>query len=195
MIVHLGVVMIAVGLAASGSFAEQSEARMAPGDTRVVHGHEVTYVGYEERDSDPSRLVRATEVRVDGKTLEPRLQRFPNATQEIGKPAVRYGIGDTVYLALIQAPREADGTILLRIIVQPLVGWLWAGGAVMVLGTILSAFPGRRRRGTEPTSAPSRWDRRPHDDDTDPKLDGTPDETDADADADSDDEREPVVTG
>ena len=95
MIVHLGVVMIAVGLAASGSFAEQAEARMAPGETRTVHGHQVTYVGYEERDSDPSRLIQATEVRVDGKTLEPRLQRFPNATQEIGKPAVRYGIGDT----------------------------------------------------------------------------------------------------
>jgi cytochrome c-type biogenesis protein CcmF len=156
MIVHLGVVLVAVGLAASGSFAEQAEARLAPGDSRIVHGHEVTYVRYEERDSDPTRLIRATEIRVDGTTLEPRLQRFPNASQEIGKPAVRYGIGDTVYLALIQAPRSAEGTIILRIIVQPLVGWLWAGGALMVLGTLLSAFPGRRRRGTEPVSAPPR---------------------------------------
>ncbi len=189
MIVHLGVVLIAIGLAASGSFAEQAEARMEPGDTRTIHGHEITYVGYEERDSDPTRLVRATEVRVDGKVLEPRLQRFPNASQEIGKPAVRYGIGDTVYLALLQAPRTADGSILLRIIVQPLVGWLWAGGAVMVLGTILSAFPGRRRRGTEPTSAPSRWDRRDHDDDTDPILDA------AAGTDEPDEQREPVVTG
>jgi cytochrome c-type biogenesis protein CcmF len=155
MIVHLGVVLIAVGLAASGSFAEQAEARMAPGDTRVIHGHEVTYVGYEERDTDPTRLIRATEVEVDGTSFEPRLQRFPNASQEIGKPSVRYGVVDTVYLALLQAPRDSDGTILLRIIVQPLVGWLWAGGAVMVLGTLLSAFPGRRRRGTEPVSAPA----------------------------------------
>lgn len=191
MIVHLGVVLIAVGLAASGSFAEQAEAHMQPGDTRIVHGHQVTYVGYEERDSDPSRLIRAAEVRVDGATLEPRLQQFPNASQEIGKPAVRYGIGDTVYLALIEAPREADGTITLRIIVQPLVAWLWAGGALMVVGTVLSAFPGRRRRGTEPTSAPARWDRRPHDDDTDPVLDAAPA---PDTDADPDDEREPVVT-
>ncbi|WP_255566584.1 heme lyase CcmF/NrfE family subunit [Iamia sp. SCSIO 61187] len=187
MIVHLGVVLVAVGLAGSGSFAEQAEARLAPGDSRVVHGHEVTYVGYDESD-EPSRLIRAAEVRVDGRTLEPRLQRFPNATQEIGKPAVRYGIGDTVYLALIQAPRSSDGTILLRIIVQPLVGWLWAGGAVMVLGTILSAFPGRRRRGTEPVSAPTRWSgrRRPAPDDA------VPERTDA---VDPDDEREPVVTG
>lgn len=154
MVVHLGVVLVAIGLAGSGSFAEQAEARLAPGETRRVHGHDVTFVQLTESDSDPTRLIRAAEVRVGGSTLSPRLQRFPNASQELGKPAVRYGIGDTVYLALLEGPRDTDGSVLLRIIVQPLVGWLWAGGAVMVVGTVLSAFPGRRRRGTEPTSAP-----------------------------------------
>jgi cytochrome c-type biogenesis protein CcmF len=154
MVVHLGVVLIAVGLAGAGSFAEQTEARLAPGESRTVHGHTLTFTSFEESDADASRLVRQANVRVDGRTLEPRLQRFPNATQELGKPAVRYGIGDTVYLALLEAPREGDGSVLIRIIVQPLVGWLWAGGAVMVVGTILSAFPGRRRRRpTDPVSA------------------------------------------
>ncbi|HYI62540.1 MAG TPA: heme lyase CcmF/NrfE family subunit [Acidimicrobiales bacterium] len=153
MIVHLGVVMIAVGLAASGSFAEQAEARLAPGETRRVHGHEVRFESFSESDADPSRLVRAAHLDVDGSALSPRLQRFPNASQELGKPAVRYGVGDTVYLALLEGPRASDDTILVRIIVQPMVAWLWVGGLVMVAGTALSAFPGRRRRGTDPTSA------------------------------------------
>ena len=42
----------------------------------------------------------------------------------------------------------------LRVIIQPLVLWLWIGGGLIALGSILAAFPGRRRRGTEPTSAP-----------------------------------------
>ena len=42
-----------------------------------------------------------------------------------------------------------------RIIVQPMIVWLWAGGAVMAIGSVLAAFPGRRRRGTEPVSAPA----------------------------------------
>jgi cytochrome c-type biogenesis protein CcmF len=154
MIVHLGVVLIAVGLAASGSFAEQTEARLAPGDSRRVHGHDITFDSFSESDADPTRLIRSASMTVDGRTLEPRLQTFPNGSQEIGKPAVRYGIGDTVYLALIEAPRASDGTIVVRAIIQPMVGWLWAGGAVMIVGTALSAFPGKRRRGTEPTSAP-----------------------------------------
>ena len=41
----------------------------------------------------------------------------------------------------------------LRVIIQPLVLWLWVGGGVIAVGTFLAAFPGRRRRGTEPVSA------------------------------------------
>ena len=41
----------------------------------------------------------------------------------------------------------------LRVIIQPLVLWLWVGGGLIGVGSILAAFPGRRRRGTEPTSA------------------------------------------
>ncbi len=160
MIVHLGVVMIAIGLAASGSFAEQTEARLAPGESRTVHGHDVTFASFTESDRDPTRTIREADMEVDGRALAPRLQKFPNGSQEVGKPAIRYGAGDTVYLALLEGPRD-DGTILVRIIVQPLVAWLWTGGLVMLLGTALSAFPGGRRRGTEPTSAPSGWGRAP----------------------------------
>ena len=61
---------------------------------------------------------------------------------------------DDVYLALIEAPADPGGAIRLRVIIQPLVLWLWVGGGFIAVGSILAAFPGRRRRGTEPTSAP-----------------------------------------
>ncbi|MGI8939910.1 MAG: heme lyase CcmF/NrfE family subunit [Iamia sp.] len=178
MIVHLGVVLIAIGLAASGSFAQQAEARLAPGDTRRVHGHEVTFTAFSERETS-SRTIREAQMTVDGNTLGPRLQKFPNGTQEVGKPAVQYGVGDTVYLALLEAPR-ADGTVLVRIIVQPLVAWLWTGGLVMVIGTALSAFPGTRRRGTEPTSAPATWGRSDSSGDPTSSVDAAPDDTEQD---------------
>jgi cytochrome c-type biogenesis protein CcmF len=40
------------------------------------------------------------------------------------------------------------------VIVRPLMLWLWSGAALMGLGTLLAAWPGRRRRPTEPVSAP-----------------------------------------
>jgi cytochrome c-type biogenesis protein CcmF len=35
-----------------------------------------------------------------------------------------------------------------------MVMWLWIGGGLMGVGTLLSAFPGRRRKPTDATSAP-----------------------------------------
>jgi hypothetical protein len=40
------------------------------------------------------------------------------------------------------------------VVAQPLVAWLWLGGVLIVVGSVLSAIPGRRRRPTDPVSAP-----------------------------------------
>ena len=43
----------------------------------------------------------------------------------------------------------------IRVFTKPMILWLWIGGAVMAIGTLLAAFPGRRRRRpTDPASAP-----------------------------------------
>ena len=49
-------------------------------------------------------------------------------------------------------PGAEQATI--RVFTKPLILWLWIGGAVMAIGTLLAAFPGRRRRPTDPVSAP-----------------------------------------
>jgi cytochrome c-type biogenesis protein CcmF len=43
---------------------------------------------------------------------------------------------------------------VLRVTIQPLILWLWAGGLTMALGTVLAIVPGARRRPTMPVSAP-----------------------------------------
>jgi hypothetical protein len=34
------------------------------------------------------------------------------------------------------------------------VVWLWVGGAILVLGSVLAIVPGQRRRPTDPVSSP-----------------------------------------
>ena len=45
------------------------------------------------------------------------------------------------------APRQAPTQATIRVFVKPLILWLWIGGAVMAIGTLLAAFPGRRGGG------------------------------------------------
>ena len=142
MIVHLGVVIIAVAFAASQSYAHTGEFRLAEGDSAAVAGHTVTYLGLETLEHAEKTEIRARVQVDDDGVFTPRLSEFRFGSQAIGTPSVRAGVADDVYLALQALPEEGGDEVLLRVIVQPLILWLWVGGAVMALGTILAAWPG-----------------------------------------------------
>jgi cytochrome c-type biogenesis protein CcmF len=154
MIVHLGVVVVAVAIAASGSYVQESEARYAEGETREVAGHEITYVGTRQ-EQERNRLATKVAVRVDGgQVYEPALSQYPGFGQLIPTPSVRTGLVEDVYLTITRLPDEDGGEVTLRVLIQPMTLWLWVGGGIMAFGTILAAWPGRRRRPTDPVSAP-----------------------------------------
>ncbi|MEZ5182593.1 MAG: cytochrome c-type biogenesis CcmF C-terminal domain-containing protein [Acidimicrobiales bacterium] len=168
MIVHLGVIMIAVAFAASNAYQVEREARLCITPeagcptTVTVSGHEITFVGIVD-NSTAARAELGAELAVDGKVFAPAIQQFPNGSQQIGKPSVKNTPRDSVLLALLDLPQGSgpEASVRVRVIVQPLIVWLWIGGAVMGIGSILAAFPGRRRRPTDPTSAPAAIDAPP----------------------------------
>ena len=158
MIVHLGVLMIGVTFAASNSYQVERDARLCIEPTSgcpstiTVDGHTITYVKATS-EVTPARSQVGAQFRVDGKVYEPALQKFPNGTQQIGKPSVKNSITDSVLLSLTDPP-TSTGSVALRVIVQPMIVWLWIGGGVMVVGSVMAAFPGQRRRPIDPVSAP-----------------------------------------
>jgi len=153
MIVHLGVVMIAVALAASQSYASETELRLEEGQVATVDGHTLEFLGLETTESAEKTTVSAG-IRVDGgKVYRPAVNEFEFGGQTIGTPSVSTGLRQDVFLALLDVPEQPGDPAVVRVVIQPLVTWLWIGGIVMALGTALAAFPGGRRRPTEPTSA------------------------------------------
>ena len=155
MVVHVGVVVVAVAFAASSAYGHRGEFRLAPGESATLAGHTVTYLGSRTVRHANRRTVEA-DVRVDGGGIyQPALNQFPFATQAIGTPSVRTAPSGDVYLTLVNAPRTPASPAVIAVIVQPLVMWLWVGGGLMFAGTLMAAAPGRRRRPTEPASAPA----------------------------------------
>ena len=154
MIVHLGVVLIGVALAASQSYSTELDVTLRIGESAEVAGHTVELVGTSVEDT-PRAEVRRAQVRIDGgQVYEPAISQFPNAGQAIGTPSVRTGLTEDVYLALGPGTDLDEGVVALRVIVQPMIVWLWVGGSLMFVGTFLAAFPGRRRDPLDPVSAP-----------------------------------------
>jgi cytochrome c-type biogenesis protein CcmF len=154
MMVHIGVVVIAVAFAASSSYVRQGEFQLAAGESASIAGHTVTFLGTSTAEH-PERVSTSAQIRVDGgKVYAPSLNQYRTSGQVIGEPSVRTGPKDDVYLTLVQPPGD-DGKATIRVVIEPLVSWLWVGGAIMAFGTLLALFPGRaRRRPTAPASAP-----------------------------------------
>ncbi len=152
MIVHLGVILIAVAYAASSSYVRQGEFTMAEGDTVSIAGHELTFVGLTEFDEGAKHVVE-TSIQIDGEgDFRPAVSEFASGGQTIGTPSIRSKFTEDIALSLIEV--EDDGRIVLRATIQPLIMWLWLGGATMAFGTGLAMFPGSRRRPMDPVSAP-----------------------------------------
>ena len=160
MVVHLGTILVAVALAASGSYQRLAEVELEPGETAEVGGHTVQYLETVTTLSERTVTV-AARVKVDGdRVFEPRLNRYRRNGQVIGTPSVRVGPTEDVYLALTSSPQTADAAsgggsggsardeIGLRVVIQPLVTWVWAGGIMMAFGTALCLIPARSRRGS-----------------------------------------------
>jgi cytochrome c-type biogenesis protein CcmF len=155
MVVHLGVIIIGVALAASMSYMRQAEFDLEQGQTARIAGHTVEFVDSRTVDL-PNRVELIADIRIDGgQVYEPKLNRYRQSGQTVVTPSVRTGATNDVMLSIVRAPSTDDPTLGLRVTVQPLVLWLWVGGFVMAFGTLLAVFPGRRRNPLDPVSAPA----------------------------------------
>jgi cytochrome c-type biogenesis protein CcmF len=159
MIVHIGVVMIAVALVCTQAYTSQYDiANIKPGQTASAGSHTITYEGTRTINGDAKVELKA-DVSIDGgQVYSPALQLYRASGETIGTPSVRTGWREDVYLTLERQP-DPDGTTTMTVRVVPFVLWLWIGAAVMAIGTLLAAFPGRRRRPIDPVSAPVRTER------------------------------------
>jgi cytochrome c-type biogenesis protein CcmF len=149
LVVHFGVVLIAVTLAVSSSYGAHREVRLTRGQSTTVSGYTLTYLGVHiDRSaqktsiSAPIRVSRGDDVLG---VYAPAISTFPNSTEGIGTPSVHTGIVEDVYLTLVSSPSKG-GRITLGVRVNPMILWLWIGGGVIALGTILALAPRLRRR-------------------------------------------------
>jgi cytochrome c-type biogenesis protein CcmF len=157
MIVHLGVIAIAVALAASNSYTHSATIPLAVGTQQQWGGHTFELIRITETVDDRASVVRAEVLLDDRQVYEPAVTKYLRLGQDIGTPSVRTGLTKDVYLTIdgTVRPTPGDTEVTLRVFVKPMTLWLWVGGALMALGTVLAAFPGtRRRRPIDPVSAP-----------------------------------------
>ncbi len=176
-IVHVGVVLIFTAFAAApwnGEFLQTLE----PGETMLAesplgHTYEMTYEGMSTNVRDPDQnlqwqAIALVSVKRDGKSLGTMTTEKRSYLRPEGSLVTEVGIKsfplEDLYIILASADLErilrADAggeAVTFNVLIKPLVGWIWAGGLILTLGSLIALWPSADRVRT-PAGARSRPD-------------------------------------
>jgi len=148
-VVHLGIVVCAVAIAASGAYRTEQTYTIPEGETATFERYGLRYVGPRTVDEPHRRAEIADfEVLIGDRVvaeLSPRVNHYVANGQPIPTPAVESSLVEDLYLSLVRVD-EGAGTASIQVIKQPLVWWLWFGGLMVFGGGILAGWPTRRSR-------------------------------------------------
>ena len=135
---HLGLVVVVVGLAASHFWQQERDITLNAGGHVTVAGYTLTYEGSSQRQlSDHNEYFAA--IRFGGQVLEPSRATYGGlGGQALTHVAITTTPVADIYVVLAQT--NADGSASFRVFVNPLISWIWAGGAIIILGVVLGNF-------------------------------------------------------
>jgi cytochrome c-type biogenesis protein CcmF len=142
-VVHLAVVMVALGVIGTTFFNTQRDVVLAPGEIVVVEDYEIRYLGTAaEPKGNRTDFVSSLEVYRGGKLLDiinPKRSFYPSFNMAATRAAIRSTPVEDLYV--VPSENLENGSVGLRILVNPLIWWMWVAGPVLVLGTLISLWP------------------------------------------------------
>jgi cytochrome c-type biogenesis protein CcmF len=141
-IVHLAILLIGAGAVGSQVYQQQTQATLAPGQSVSLAGYTVTANGIQASSLPGLKSVQGV-LSVNGTDLRPEKQFFDNFPQQ---STTRVGLRSTPFedLYVVLGGWDGDGPtakVSLAIFVNPLVSWIWAGGVLLLLGTLVCLWP------------------------------------------------------
>lgn len=147
-VIHLGVVLMALGIIGIEMFQTETQGTIALGESLTLGDYTITYDSLAEFDTNDNRNVARAVVSVyrDGQylgELYPRRDYFYESQQPMTIPGVRSSWEDDFYVLLVDWQPISTQAATFKIYHNPLVNWIWFGGVVFILGTLVAAWPER----------------------------------------------------
>ncbi|HEY8497435.1 MAG TPA: cytochrome c-type biogenesis CcmF C-terminal domain-containing protein [Limnochordales bacterium] len=145
--VHIGIVLIALGIAGHTHYHQEQLRGLEVGDTARVGPYVVVFEGLEEgeRSGIPYTAARVR-VQQDGRDLGyllPRKLYYPGWVDTQG-PTTEVAIYSTAAgdLYVVLAGWDEFGSVAgFQLFWNPMIGWLWAGAFVLLAGSLFALWP------------------------------------------------------
>ena len=157
-IVHLSVVMVTLGIVGTSFFSVQRDVVLSPGESTAIEDYELVFLGtVEEPKGNRTEFTSTVQLFRDGDLLETiRTKRafYPNFNMAATSAAIRSTPVEDLYV--VPSENRPDGSVGFRILVNPLIWWMWVAGPVMLVGTVIALWP-QKIRATAPAPTTRRF--------------------------------------
>jgi len=156
-IVHLGVILIVIGIAGS-AFRTERHSLLEMGESMTIGDYELTYSDLSRSETDEKSINTAvidvtSAGRADG-SLFPQRNFHRAQGQPQSEVAIRTGPIEDLYVVITSF--DTDGAAAIRAFVNPLTWWIWVGAAVMLGGMTVLLWSPAPVRVTERVRSESR---------------------------------------
>jgi cytochrome c-type biogenesis protein CcmF len=145
-VVHFGMVLVFMGIAGQ-AFNKDKQMDMTPGSVMTLGPYRLHLQNFDT-DQQPNYSSERATIDVDkgGKSvmmLYPQRRFYPSNEESGTMVAISSTLKEDLYV--VYAGRSPDTNApVIHAYLNPLVKWIWLGGVVVVLGTILALIPNRQ---------------------------------------------------
>lgn len=144
-IVHFGIALIAIGIIGSNNFEVETMKTVAEGESFQFGDYTLTYESLDQRREGFNDIVYATlhvqKGDEDLGRLEAEKVFYPTQDAPATEVALLSRWDEDLYVILSAWESDMRSTFVVRI--NPLVKWIWAGGFVVIIGTLFAIWNGR----------------------------------------------------
>ncbi len=144
-IVHLGIVMMALGIIGNSYFQAEAQGTLQRGASLTIRDYTLTYNGLRQVERPThTEILAPLQVTRNGRDLgvvQPQKNLyFKTPDQPTSEVGLRMSLAEDLYVVL--AGWDGNGeTASFKVYVNPLMIYLWLGGLVLTFGTIIALWP------------------------------------------------------
>jgi cytochrome c-type biogenesis protein CcmF len=146
--VHVGIACVAIGISGSSLGTDRTELELSEGD--VIHwaDRRIHYVQLDQRQlSDKlvaEAVLRISQQRDDPIILRPARHLHLLQNEWTTEVAIQSTWADDFYAVLHAG--LGDGRISVTLVRNPMIRWIWVGGMLVTVSTVVAALPGQLSR-------------------------------------------------
>ena len=145
-VIHLGVVLVFFAISGN-AFNVEKQVTLKTGESISLKKYKIRFDSLSDYPTANRRVAAASLTLFNDERkigmLTPEKTLFKGQNQPTTEVAIHSTLKEDLYVILAG---YGEDWVTLKVLINPFVAWLWIGGGVMALGTLIAMLPDRRQK-------------------------------------------------